>query len=76
MPRPKDEDKRKAIMEAAARVIAAQGLSGPTMKITQEAGVANGSPFMYFDAKADLFNAMLLGVVADSRRTKPLSPAD
>ena len=43
MARPKSEDKRNAIMEAATRVIAAQGLGAPTMKIAEEAGVANGS---------------------------------
>jgi AcrR family transcriptional regulator len=64
MPRPKDEDKRKAIMEAAVRVIAAQGLGAPTMKIAQEAGVANGSLFTYFDTKADLFNQLYLELKA------------
>jgi AcrR family transcriptional regulator len=60
MPRPRDEDKRNAIMEAAIRVIAAQGLGAPTMKIAEEAGVANGSLFTYFETKADLFNQLYL----------------
>jgi AcrR family transcriptional regulator len=64
MPRPKDDYKRKAIMEAAIRVIAAQGLGAPTMKIAQEAGVANGSLFTYFDTKADLFNQLYLELKA------------
>jgi AcrR family transcriptional regulator len=64
MPRPKDEDKRKAIVEAAIRVIAAQGLGAPTMKIAEEAGVANGSLFTYFDTKADLLNQLYLELKA------------
>jgi AcrR family transcriptional regulator len=60
MARPKSEDKRNAIREAAIRVIAAQGLSAPTMKIAEEAGVANGSLFTYFDNKTDLFNQLYL----------------
>jgi AcrR family transcriptional regulator len=60
MARPKSEDKRNAIMEAATRVIAAQGLGAPTMKIAEEAGVANGSLFTYFETKSELFNALYL----------------
>jgi AcrR family transcriptional regulator len=53
MARPKSEDKRNAIMAAAIRVIAAQGLAAPTATIAKEAGVANGSLFNYFETKAD-----------------------
>jgi AcrR family transcriptional regulator len=58
--RPKSEDKRNAIMEAATRVIVTQGLSAPTATIAQEAGVSNGSLFTYFETKADLFNQLYL----------------
>src|SRR5580704_4511205 len=60
MARPKDEDKRNAIMAAATRVIVTRGLSAPTALIAQEAGVANGSLFTYFQTKADLFNQLYL----------------
>jgi AcrR family transcriptional regulator len=60
MARPKDEDKRNAIMAAATRVIVARGLSAPTAVIAQEAGVANGSLFTYFETKTDLFNQLYL----------------
>ena len=56
MARPKSEDKRSAIIAAATRVIAAQGLGAPTAAIAQEAGVSNGSLFTYFETKADLLN--------------------
>jgi AcrR family transcriptional regulator len=64
MARPKDEDKRNAIMAAATRVIVTRGLSAPTATIAQEAGVANGSLFTYFETKADLFNQLYLELKA------------
>ena len=60
MARPKSEDKRNAIMDAATRVIVRQGLSAPTAVIAREAGVANGSLFTYFETKAELFNQLYL----------------
>jgi AcrR family transcriptional regulator len=64
MARPRDEDKRNAIMAAATRVIVARGLSAPTAIIAQEAGVANGSLFTYFETKTDLFNQLYLELKA------------
>src|ERR1700677_4295704 len=60
MARPRSEDKRKALMAAATRVIVTQGLSAPTAMIAQEAAVSNGSLFTYFETKADLFNQLYL----------------
>ena len=60
MPRPRSDEKRTAILEAATRVIVSQGLSAPTAGIAEEAGVANGSLFTYFDTKTDLFNQLYL----------------
>jgi len=60
MPRPKSDEKRSAILEAATRIIVTQGLSAPTMGIAKEAGVANGSLFTYFETKTDLFNQLYL----------------
>jgi AcrR family transcriptional regulator len=65
MARPKSDDKRDAIIAAAIRVIAAQGLSAPTAVIAREAGVANGSLFNYFPTKADLLNALYLELKAE-----------
>jgi len=64
MARPKSDDKRNAIMAAAARVIVTHGLSAPTAMIAQEAGVSNGSLFTYFETKADLFNQLYLELKA------------
>lgn len=60
MAKPRSEEKRNAIMAAAVRVIAAQGLGAPTAVIAQEAGVANGSLFTYFETKTELFNQLYL----------------
>lgn len=65
MARPRSEDKRSAILEAAIRVIVKQGLSAPTALIAKEAGVANGSLFTYFETKAHLFNALYLELKAE-----------
>src|SRR5580658_5344876 len=60
MARARSEDKRDALLAAATRVIAAQGLSAPTAVIAREAGVANGTLFTYFETKADLFSQLYL----------------
>ncbi len=52
MARPRSEDKRNALMAAATRVIATHGLGAPTAMIAQEAGVANGSLFTYFETNS------------------------
>jgi AcrR family transcriptional regulator len=78
MARPLSDDKRSAILEAAIRVIAAQGLSAPTATIAKEAGVANGSLFTYFATKADLWNALYVELKTEMANAsgKSLSAAD
>jgi len=57
--RPKSEDKRNAILDAATRVFAERGLTAaPTSEISKEAGVAEGTLFTYFKTKDDLINAL------------------
>ena len=65
MARPRSDEKRNAILEAATRVIVTQGLSAPTAGIAKEAGIANGSLFTYFETKADLFNHLYLELKAE-----------
>jgi AcrR family transcriptional regulator len=65
MARPRSDDKRSAIMAAAIRVIASQGLSAPTATIAKEAGVSNGSLFTYFETKADLLNQLYTELKAE-----------
>jgi AcrR family transcriptional regulator len=65
MPRPRSDKKRRAILEAATRIIVVQGLSAPTAGIAKEAGVANGSLFTYFETKTNLFNHLYLELKAE-----------
>jgi AcrR family transcriptional regulator len=59
MARPKSEDKRNAILDAATRLFAERGLSAaPTSEISKQAGVAEGTLFTYFKTKDDLINAL------------------
>jgi AcrR family transcriptional regulator len=59
MARPKSEDKRNAILDAATRVFAERGLTdAPTSEISKEAGVAEGTLFTYFKTKDELINAL------------------
>lgn len=62
MARPKSLDKRNAILAAATELIAEQGLSAPTSKIAQAAGVAEGTLFTYFETKERLFNDLYLAL--------------
>ena len=58
MARPKSEDKRSSILDAALRVFAERGLSAPTSAISREAGVAEGTLFTYYKTKDELVNAL------------------
>jgi AcrR family transcriptional regulator len=58
MARPKSQDKREAILSAAMKVFAGQGLAAPTSAISKAAGVAEGTLFTYFQTKDDLVNAL------------------
>lgn len=65
MARPRSEDKRNAIIAAATRIVAAQGLGAPTALIAKEAEVSNGSLFTYFETKADLLNQLYVELKAE-----------
>ena len=65
MPRPRSDEKRSAILQAATRIIVTQGLGAPTAGIAKEAGVANGSLFTYFETKTELFNQLYLELKGD-----------
>jgi AcrR family transcriptional regulator len=61
--RPKSEDKRNAILDAATRVFAERGLTAaPTSEISKKAGVADGTLFTYFKTKDELVNALYRGI--------------
>jgi len=59
MARPKSEDKRNAILDAATRLFAERGLTAaPTSEISKQASIAEGTLFTYFKTKDDLINAL------------------
>ena len=60
MARPRSDKRRSAIMLAATRLVAVEGLGAATAAIAKEAGVSNGSLFTYFETKSDLFNQLYL----------------
>jgi AcrR family transcriptional regulator len=65
--RPRSEDKRNAILEAATEIVAEQGVSAPTARIAKRAGVAEGSLFTYFENKDALLNQLYLELKSDLR---------
>lgn len=60
MARPKSEDKRQALLDAATAAIAQFGIGAATSLIARNAGVAEGTLFRYFATKDDLLNALYL----------------
>ena len=62
MAKPRSEEKRRGVLAAATRVIAAQGLSATTAAIAKEAGVSNGTLFVYYATKAVLMNQLYISL--------------
>lgn len=60
MARPKSEDKKLALLEAATTAIAQSGIAASTAQIARGAGVAEGTLFRYFATKDDLLNDLYL----------------
>lgn len=65
MARPKSEDKRNAILAEATRVFANKGLSASTASITNSAGMAEGTLFIYFKGKDELINTLYAEIKQD-----------
>lgn len=69
MARPKSEDKRQALLEAATAAFAQSGIAASTALIARNAGVAEGTLFRYFATKDDLLNALYLHLKQDLCQT-------
>lgn len=65
MARPKSEDKKQALLEAATAAFAQSGVAASTAAIARSAGVAEGTLFRYFATKDDLLNVLYLDIKAD-----------
>ena len=72
MARPRSEDKRDAILNAAINVLAELGERAPTSKIAKLAGVAEGTLFTYFSSKEELLNQLYLSLKAELRQVMML----
>ncbi|MER2503736.1 helix-turn-helix domain-containing protein, partial [Klebsiella pneumoniae] len=58
MARPKSEDKKQALLEAATVAFAQSGIAASTSAIARSAGVAEGTLFRYFATKDELLNEL------------------
>ncbi len=67
MPRPKTGDKRAAILRAATKTIAEDGIGASTARVVRAAAVAEGSPFRYFPDKDKLLNELYRELKLDMR---------
>lgn len=67
MARPRSNDKREAILAAAAQALAADGPGATTARIARLAGVAEGTVFTYFDNKDVLLNELYVSLKAGLR---------
>jgi AcrR family transcriptional regulator len=57
---PKDEDRRKQILDAAQQVFAAKGFDGASIKdLAKAAKISPGLLYWYFKDKTDLFTSLL-----------------
>ncbi len=66
MARPKSEEKRLHLLEAAAQAVAERGVGAPTALVAKLAGVAEGTLFRYFATKDVLLNEMYLHICEQS----------
>ncbi|WP_027552796.1 TetR/AcrR family transcriptional regulator [Bradyrhizobium sp. Cp5.3] len=62
MARPLSEEKRQALLVAAADLVAMLGVGASTAKIAQAAGVSEGTLFTYFATKDDLLNQLFVEI--------------
>ncbi|MFW8745025.1 TetR/AcrR family transcriptional regulator, partial [Mesorhizobium japonicum] len=61
--RPRSDERRASLLQAATRVISANGLAAAsTSVIAQEAGVSNGSLFVYFETKSALLTELYVAL--------------
>lgn len=65
MARPLSEEKRDALLVAARAGVATSGVKAATAHIAREAGVAEGTLFVFFETKDALFNELFLSLKSD-----------
>lgn len=65
MARPRSEEKRNTLLSVATQVFAKNGLSASTASITNAAGMAEGTLFIYFKGKDELMNTLYVEIKND-----------
>ena len=64
------DDKRERVLRAALELIPRLGLHNtPVASIAERAGVAKGTPYLYFESKEALINALYRELTEDRART-------
>jgi AcrR family transcriptional regulator len=61
------EEKRNALLTAATNAVALAGVAASTARIAKDAGVAEGTLFIYFPTKDELLNQLYLDLKSDLR---------
>ncbi len=75
--RPKSEEKRDAIQEAATELFLAQGLQGTSMDaVALKAGVSKQTVYSHFASKEELFRAVIASKVESYGFMEAVLPAD
>jgi AcrR family transcriptional regulator len=69
MARPLSEEKRTAILLAATQAVASLGIAASTARIAKDAGIGEGTLFVYFASKDDLLSQLYLDLKAHLRNT-------
>ncbi|WPO48661.1 TetR/AcrR family transcriptional regulator [Pseudomonas sp. S1Bt23] len=65
MARPLSEEKRQALLDAAADFVATLGTGASMAKIAKAAGVSEGTLFTYFPTKDDQLNQLFIEIETD-----------
>ena len=68
MARPRNPGHRDALLAAATRVFAAEGLGASTSAIARDAGVSAGTLFVYFETKSTLVNDLYVALKTEMAR--------
>ena len=73
MTSPKREARHRQLLQAALRVFSRDGFDGASVAdIAEEAGIAKGSVYLYFDSKEALAAALVRDVFTDHSSREPL----
>lgn len=76
MARPRNPAHRDALLTAATRTFASQGVAASTATIAKEAGVSAGTLFTYFESKPVLINELYVALKTEMGRSATAGTLD